>query len=267
MSALTTPATLVVQGFLSYKALAWSGIAAYAWNRLARPILFVTMFAIMGRFVGDPVAAEAYIVGMAAAAIPATILDGILPSFSFERNAATLPFLFVSRANRIALLWARGSFHLVNSWASGAISLLFAWSVLRLDFSRVDWVTMATSMVVISWSCTAFALFAGNFSLLLRGYNDLSTFLQGSMVAFTGAVIPLSVLPPPAVVVGQALPFTAGLVAFRAAFAGASLDMVGGSLATEAIVGLAYAGLAALFFARLEMQAKRRGSLSWEAAA
>ena len=135
----------------------------------------------MGRFVGDPTTAEAYVVGMAAVAIPATILDGILPSFSFERNAATLPFLFVSPANRLALLWARGLLHLVNSWASVAVSLLFAGIVLKLDFSRVNWATLALAVAVISWACTAFALFAGNFALLLRGYNDLSAFLPLSI--------------------------------------------------------------------------------------
>jgi ABC-type polysaccharide/polyol phosphate export permease len=264
MSALTTASTLAAQSFLSYKALAWGGFSAYAWNRLGRPVFFVTMFALAGRFAGNPGAAEAYIIGMCAAAIPATILDGILPSFTIERNGAMLPFLFVSRVNRVALLWARGALHLANSWVSVGISLLFSAVILQLDCSRLDWGTLAASIAAISWSCTAFALFAANFSLLLRAWTDLSALLQGLVIACTGAVIPLALLPEPLALLGQALPLTAGLVAFRDAFAGAPAGAVAGSLTQEIFLGLAYAALAGLVFAGIEMQAKRRGSLDWE---
>jgi ABC-type polysaccharide/polyol phosphate export permease len=265
MSFATVPATLATQSFLSYKALSWGGASAYAWNRLARPIFFVTMFALTGRFAGNPGAAEAYIIGMTAAAIPATILDGILPTFTTERNGGMLPFLFVSGVNRVVLQWARGVMHLVNSWASAGISLVFAAFVLKLDCSQLDWGTLAVSVATISWASTAFALFAANFSLLLRAWTDLSTLLQGLVIAFTGAVIPLTLLPEPAVTLSQALPMTAGLVAFRAAFAGAPLDAVADSVVREAALGLVYALLAGLIFASVERQAKRRGALDWEA--
>lgn len=255
-----------VQSFLSYKALSWGGVSAYVWNRIIRPVLFVTMFAFMGRFAGDPSAAEAYIVGMAAVAIAATILDGILPMFTIERGAAVLAFLFVSSANRLVILSSRAVIHLVNGWVSVAISLLFAGVFLKLDFSRVDWVTLVVAILAISLSSTAFALFAGNFSLLLREWTDLSALLQGSVVAFTGAVIPVARLPGLLGAIGHALPLTAGLVAFRAAFQGAPVGAVAAPLAGEATVALAYAALSALVFAAVERHAKRLGSLDWEAA-
>jgi ABC-type polysaccharide/polyol phosphate export permease len=203
---------------------------------------------------------------MAAVAIAATILDGILPMFTIERGAAVLAFLFVSSANRLAILLSRAVIHLVNGWVSVAISLLFAGAILKLDFSRVDWVTLSAAILAISLSSTAFALFAGNFSLLLREWTDLSALLQGSVVAFSGAVIPVARLPGLIGAIGHALPLTAGLVAFRAAFQGAPVGAVVAPLVGEATVALAYAALSALMFAAVEGHAKRMGSLDWEAA-
>ncbi|HEY3118287.1 MAG TPA: hypothetical protein VGK54_16205 [Chloroflexota bacterium] len=267
MSAFSAPIRFGVLSFLSFKALSWDGVGNYVWGNLARPVFFVTMFALAGRFAGNPSAAEAYIVGMVASAHPATIMGGVLAMFTIERNFAILPILFATSGSRFVMIWSRGLIHMGSGWVSVAVSLFFAAVVLKLDLSRLDWITLLVATAVIGFSSTAFALCAGNFALILRQWTDLRTLLEGSVVAFTGAVIPLAALPGAVAAVGHVLPLTAGLVAFRAAFQGDPVEAVTMPLAQEAAIGIVYAVLGALLFLAIERQAKRMGSLDWEARA
>ncbi len=263
---VTTLSNFVMQAYLSYKALSWGGLTPFVWNRLGRPIFFVVMFTLLGRFAGNPAAAEAFIIGMAAAAIPGTVLDGILPMFTLERGFKTISALFATGASRTAFFWSRGPIHLVNGLVSASAALVFAGVLLGLDFSRVNWGLLAASALAISASVTAFALFAGNLSLVLRSWTNLSLLLQGSLIALTGAIVPIASLPVVLRWVSEVLPVTHGLVAFRAAFAGNSFAEAADGLLLELGVALAYGVLGTLLFGRFERQAKRRGTLEWEAA-
>lgn len=263
---LTGLANFRVQCYLSYKALSWGGLTAYVWNRLIRPILFVVMFALVGRFAGDPAAADFYVIGMAAVAIPATILDGVLPMFVIERNQKLLPVLFVSSGSRVVILWSRGLLHFLNGFVSLSVSLLFAAVFLHLDLSRTNWPLLACSAALIGASSTAFGLFAGNFALVLREWTNLSALLQGGVIALAGAVIPAASLPDPLRWVAQLLPMTTGLTAFRGAFTGAGFEHVASALLGELALGLAYAAAGALLFGFFEAASRRRGTLEWEAA-
>ena len=214
-----TLSNFLMQTYLSYKALAWGGLTPFVWNRLARPIFFLVMFALLGRFAGNPAAAETFIIGMAAAAIPASVLDGILPMFSSEREFKTISAVFATGANRTAIFWSRGPIHLVNGLVSVSAALLFAGVFLGLDFSRANWGLVAASAAVIAASATAFALFAGNLSLVLRSWVNLSSLLQGVLMGLTGVIIPVASLPLILRWASEILPVTHGLVAFRAGFA------------------------------------------------
>jgi ABC-2 type transport system permease protein len=61
--------------------------------------------------------------------------------------------------------------------------------------------------------------------------------------------------------VSQVLPFTHGLQAVREAIDGASLAEVGGLIATEALIGAAYAVAAFFLFRWLERSAYRNATL------
>lgn len=256
--------SFALQAYLSYRAAYWDGPFAYFWNLLIRPILFVVMFALAGRFAGDPQAVQAYTVGMVAIAIPTVAFDGILRMFVGDRNSRTLPFLFSASGSRLVLFWSRGAFHLLNGFVSAGVSLLFAALFLQLDTSGADWVTLALSIATIGVSSTAFALFAANFALLLRAWTQFSALLQGLCIALSGAIIPTGSLPPLLQWAGALFPVTAGLVAFRAGFTGVALPGVADVLAREFLLALTYALLGYLSFAWIEAEARRSGSLEWE---
>ncbi len=263
---MTTPIkNFFVQSFLAYKALSWSGPTPYVWNQLVRPILFVVMFALLGRFASNPEAAERFIVGMTAVAVPATVLQGILPMVTFERIGKTLPALFATAGSRAAIFWSRGTIHFLNGLMSLVVTLAFAGVFLGLDFGRVNWGLLGASGFTIAASSTAFALAASNLALVLRSWTNLSGLLQGMVVALTGAIIPVASLPWLLQWPGEVLPMTNGLVAFRAAFAGGGFGPVADSLLLELGVALVYGVAGTALFGLFEREASRRGTLDWEA--
>ena len=73
--------------------------------------------------------------------------------------------------------------------------------------------------------------------------------------------IPLESLPDWMQAVSQILPFTHGLAAVRAAIDGAGLDEVGGLIAIEFAIGMAYAVAAFFLFRWLERGAYRNATL------
>lgn len=138
--------------------------------------------------------------------------------------------------------------------------------LLNIDTSSLNLPTLAVSALVIGLSSMAFAVFAGNFALVLRASRNLADLFQGLIIACTGAIIPLTLLPLPFQWLSQILPLASGLPALRAAVTGASLDAVASTLAREALVGVVYAGIGTALFLVFEWQAKRAGSLEWEPA-
>lgn len=252
----------LTQTWLGYRALFyWSDLSPYLTAVLLRPTLYVLMFTVLGRFANRPDAAAGYMIGMAAVTIAMTALDGVLQTFSTERHSGTLYLLFSARGPAWPIYLSRGCVQLVNALVSVAVAILFSWIFLGLDLSLVSWLSLVTAAFCIAFSSTAFALFLGNFVLVVRNYNEFAATFQGAVMLLSGAIIPRDRLPVVLAELGQLLPVTTGLTAFRGAFNGASLDKIGVPLAVELALGCAYLLLGYLSqhaFARL---ARRTGTM------
>ena len=158
-----------LQSYYSYKGLfRWLNWPGYISNVLLGPVLMVVMFTLLGRFAGDPEKGEAILIGVAAYRIPTILLAGIAQSFFHERIFGTLMFIFGSRSSRLAIYWSRGLLHYPNGILSVVTVLVVSWVLLDLDFSATDWLSMVVSLALITASCTAFALFIGNFAIIFR---------------------------------------------------------------------------------------------------
>ena len=81
------------------------------------------------------------------------------------------------------------------------------------------------------------------------------------LLIFSGANVPLAELPAWMQVISSALPLTRGIAAARSLIAGAPLAEVAPLLWGELGIGLMYAMVGYLFFAWVEVEAKRRGTL------
>ena len=252
---------LATQVYLSYKALffLWNWPGYVSWIFFSEG-LFVIFITLTGRFAVGQETGDFYLKGLAVYSTSVILLVGIPRTFYEERIFGTLSVLFSSSGSRLAMYWSRGFLHYPNGVMVVSVILIFAWLFLDLDFSNADWFALVASILLITGSCAAFALFTGILTIPLRSWVLINSGAQGVLIGLTGAVIPSSSLPVVLSEVSKILPITHGLAAFREAFDGSGVTSVGGDLLLELLVGLGYAIVGPLLFMLLEVDAKRRGA-------
>jgi ABC-2 type transport system permease protein len=211
------------------------------------------------RFATGREATDAVIVGMAVLSLSWIINGGILQSFTAERDVGTFPVLLASRGNRIVAYWSRGALHYLDGLLAATVTLVAAVLVFDVDLGLVDVRTVGLALGVSAAACVAFALFCGNFTLIFRNWLVLNAAVNGSMLSLTGVVIPLEALHSALYAVGSVLPFTHGLAALRAGFAGASPPEAAASLGAEAAIALVFGVIGSLLYRWIEYRARVRG--------
>lgn len=251
----------LLQSLLSYRGLfMWLNPMGYVSNAVLRPMLFVAIFGMVGRYAQSAEAAEAYIIGMSAYSIPLILQGGIIQSMAYDRAFGTLSLNFLSPGSRLALFLSRGVLHLPNGIFSFVCSLLAAWLILGMRFPGADWVLVMQSVLVITLSCGAFALFVGVLAIAFRDFFTIAPATNGLILGLTGVVLPVELLPGGLNLVGQVLPLSHGLEALRAGFSGSGSG-AGSYLLTEAAIGVAYGIAGYAMFRVSEGVLRRRGTL------
>jgi ABC-2 type transport system permease protein len=248
-------------GRLSYTALFnWARPSIYIPTLLGAPTFQILFFAALGSYATgmDP---AFFAIGNAVQVCSMSGIYGMTMAVANERWFGTLPALMASPANRAALFGGRFIPFIVNGIFVSAYGFALSWIVLgvRFDLSTLGIIVLA--MVVTAFSCSAIGAVQGGLSLRLRDGLFGANLLVFLFLLFCGVNIPLSALPPWMQVGSQVLPFTHGLEAVRQAIAGAGLAEVGGLIATEAVIGLAYALAAFFLFRWLERSAYRNATL------
>ena len=250
-----------VQSYLTYRALFfWLNWPAYTGNVFLVPVLYITMLMLTGRFANSPLDSDYYIKGMAAYSTPFILIWGITQCNYYERVLGTLAYVLGSSGNRWVTYWSRGTMHFPNGMFTVATSLVFAWLFIGLDLSDANWATLTISILLFGFSCTAFALCVGIFAIVVRDWLVISAAASGLLILFTGVVVPVDELPFYLNYLGNVLPLTHGVAAFREAFVGAGPAAVGGDLLWELAVGICYGLLGYLLFQLVEADARRRGA-------
>ncbi|HEY7466066.1 MAG TPA: ABC transporter permease [Dehalococcoidia bacterium] len=260
-SALPGVTTLARQAYLSYKGqFLWLNWPAYVSNVFLRPGLIVALYSLTGYFARGPAAAEAYVIGLTAYAVPGIIFGGVLQSFYYERSWGTIAFFFASRGGRLDSYLTRGVLHLPNALFAVVAGVAFAAVFLHASYGAASWPAVAACYALMALSSTACALCVANLSIVLRDWQSLYSLVLTSFLIFPGVVIPRDDLPAGIGAIGDALPVTHALVALREAYAGASLGAVSGDLALEALVGVTYVVIGYGLFRAVEALARRGGS-------
>ena len=251
----------LLQGWLAYRGLfMWLNPMGYISNVFLAPIFLVAIFAIVGQFAQDAEAARAHIIGISVYSIALITQGGVMQSMFYDRAFGTLSANFASPGSRLTIYLSRGIFHFPNGIVALCSSLLAGWLFLGLDFQGINWLLAIASATLIALSCVLFALFFGAFAIVIRDWFTLGPAANGLTLGLTGAIIPVDRLPIVLSEVGQGLPITHGLLAFRAAFAGASVSSVGGELLLEALIGFAYGAGGYLVFRINEEWVRRQAS-------
>ncbi len=250
----------MVQSYSTYKGLFyWLNWPGYISNVFLRPIVFMIMFSIMGRFASDPIVAQGYALGMALYSITYLLMGSIAQSYANERTLGTLSFLFVSSANRLVNFISRSVFHYPNALIAFASGLITAWVMVHLNFEPVNWSGFVIAVLVVVISVTAFGQLIGIFSIVFRDWVSINTLLSGVMLVLTGVIVPVTVFPAAVEEFARLLPMTNGLFAVKDAFIGASFSQISGDILRESLNALGCYIIGFLGFILFERFAKRQG--------
>jgi ABC-2 type transport system permease protein len=120
-------------------------------------------------------------------------------------------------------------------------------------------IAIATAASV--YGCTGLGLVSAGIGLLLREQAVLANILFGLLLIFTGANVPVDVLPSWMQAISNVLPFTHGIEAARRLADGDTLADVAGLLVTEVLIGTIYAIAGYVFIRFAERLSRHHATL------
>jgi ABC-2 type transport system permease protein len=248
--------------YLSYIALfAWLRPITYLASKVIMPLNQLLFFTFLGISATGRDSASFYIIGNAVQITAVSGIYGVTFSVGGERWSGTLPYLFGTPANRMMVFLGRGFFHVLDGMLGVMLGFLWGVVLLGLDLSHTDFGALGLTILVTTLSTSGLGLLMGCLSLITRNIMFVNNTVYFLLLVFSGANIPINILPASMRAVSQALPLTRGIAAAREIVAGAGIPQVGGYLLGELGIGLMYATAGYLLFRWFELQAKRRGTL------
>lgn len=248
--------------FLSYIALfRWLRPMTYIASKVFGPLTYMLFFVFLGQYATGVANSSFYVVGNAVQLVANSGIFGVTMSVSGDRWDGTLPYLFGTPANRLALFFGRAFMHVIDG-AFGTV-LSFMWGVLLmgLDLSNTSLAALGTVIMVTAFSTCGLGLLFGSLSLVTRNVMFVNNTVFFLLLFFSGANVPLASLPSWMQSISFALPLTRGIAAARLIVDGAQLGEVGSMLGVEALFGVIYIAIGFGMFRWFEYQAKKRGTL------
>ena len=251
----------VIGGLMSYRALFnWAHPGMYIPTMLGSPLFQILFFAYVGRYARLQDDAF-FVVGNAVQVSAMAGIYGMAMAIGGERWQGTLSPLLASPANRLALFLGRMIPQVLNGLVVSAWGFLVGWLLLDFDPPLSSLPALALIVIVSTLACVAFGACYGAIGLRARDVFVGANILYFLMLLFCGVNIPTDELPGWMSAIGSAMPLTHGIEAAREVAGGAALGDVRGLVATEALVGAAYAAAGFVLFRYFEAEGRRRATL------
>jgi ABC-2 type transport system permease protein len=263
MRSLSLNVRLFFRGaLLSYIALfRWLRPATYLATKVWGPLAYMLFFVFLGRYATGAGDTSFYVIGNAVQTTALSGIYGVTMSISGDRWEGTLPYLFGTPANRLAMFVGRAFMHVIDGMLGVVIGLTWGVLLLGLDLSQTDPLALGLTILITTFSTSGMGLLLGCMSLVTRNVMFINNTIFFLLLVFSGANVRLERLPVWAQTISQGLPLTRGIASARAIIAGAELIEVLPLLRMELIIGGLYVGIGYAFFRWFETQAKRRGTL------
>lgn len=263
MQRIWTDIELFWQGaVLSYRALfAWLRPVTFIASMVIMPLGQIMFFTLLGIFATGAQNASFFLIGNAIQITASSGIFGVTMAIGGERWAGTLMYLFGAPANRLAVFAGRAMFPIVNGVFEVLMGLAWGWLLGWVDFSRTDPVALGLTILIATFSTAALGLLLGCLGLITLNVMFINNLIYFLLLLFSGANLPVAVLPPWMQIISWSLPLTRGIQAARAIVGGAPLAEVSSLLVGEFLIGAGYLVAGYLLFRVFEMEAKRRGTL------
>ncbi len=180
-----------------------------------------------------------------------------------DRWAGTLPYLFGTPANRLAIFSGRAFMHVLDGMLG--VMMAFGWGVLLLglDLSQTDLAALALVILITTFSTSGLGLFLGCVSLVSIETMFINNTIYFLLLLFSGANIPLASMPAWMQAISWCLPLTRGIASARALIDGARLAEITPLLLGELALGSVYILVGYGLFRWFEYYARRRGTLEF----
>jgi ABC-2 type transport system permease protein len=248
-------------GVMSYGMLFnWARPSIYIPTLIGGPTFQLLFFASLGSYASGWSPAY-FALGNAVQVSCLAGVFGMTMAIANERWFGKLPALLATPVNRAAVFAGRFLPFIANGLLVSLYAIGFSVVFLGVRFEPSTVAVAGLALVVSVFSCSAVGSLQGAISLRLRDGLFGANLLMLGFLLFCGVNIPLAALPTWMQVIGNLLPFTHGLEAVRQAAQGAGLGQVGGLIAIEAAIGVAYAILGFALFNYLERSARANATL------
>jgi len=247
---------------LSYRALfRWLRPATYIASKILAPLTMMIFFVFIGAYASGSNDASFYVIGNALIFAASSGIFGVTMSIGGERWSGTLPYLFGSPANRMAIFVGRAFMHIIDGMLGVFIG--FGWGVLlfELDLSQTHLIPLLLTILITTYSTAGLGLLMGCVGLITRNVMLVNNTVFFSMLLFSGANISLESLPKWMQVVSIYTPLTRGIAATRLIVAGAGINEILPLLLEEFLIGLFFTLMGFFLFSTFEKQAKKLGTL------
>lgn len=250
-----------VGGLLSYRALfGFLHPAVFIPTMLVVPIFQILLFAYIGRSAGVA-NDEFYVIGNGIHNASLPCLWAMTHAIAGERFQQTLGYILVTPARRVPLFLGRALPVVANGFLVALFALVVGGAVLGVTFSPVTLASIAVVTFISAFACTGLGLVNAALGLVIRDTGLLSNMLFGLLLVFSGANVPLDVLPDWIETLSHGLPIRHGIEAARELAAGSTLADVRGLIGAEALVGSVYAVLGFAMIRAFEVLSRRRATL------
>lgn len=261
MSKLASEAAVFARStYLQYVALfQWADPRGYVAYKVLLPAAQILFFVELGVYATGAQNAFYFALGNAMQIAANATIFGVIATVANERQYGTLPILLGSPANRLVTFLSRAVVNVIDGIASIVVGLVIAIVLFGINLQHANFSLLALCVVVISLSTAGLGLMFGSIGLVMRDAIIIANVVYYALLIVCGVNFPVSRLPGVLQFVAYSLPLTRGVEAARQAATGSSLAHVGGLLAGEMAVGLAWALAGFLLFRALDSWARRGG--------
>lgn len=247
---------------LSYIALfRWMQPSTYLASKVLMPLSQILFFSLLGMFATNSKDPSFYVIGNAIQMVAVSGIFGVTMSIGGDRWDGTLPYLFGTPANRLAMFVGRAVVHVIDGGLGVVLGLAWGVLILGLDLSKANLPALALTIIITTFSTSGMGLLLGCISLVTLNVMFINNTVYFLLLIFSGANLPLASQPQWMQTFSQFLPLTRGIASARTLIAGGSLADVAPLLAGEFLIGVIYITVGYVMFRWFEFQAKSRGTL------
>lgn len=247
---------------LSYRALfRWLTPATYLASKVLSPLSMMIFFVFIGAYASGTNSASFFVIGNALIFTASSGIFGVTMSIGGERWSGTLPYLFGSPANRMAMFVGRALMHIFDGMLGVFIGLAWGVALFGLDLTETDPAALIVTILITTFSTAGLGLLMGCLSLITRNVMLVNNTVYFVLLLFSGANVALETLPQWMRRISKLLPLTRGIESAREIIGGAGLTDVMDILYVEFLLGMIFVLLGYFLFRFFEFHAKKMGTL------